>query len=187
MSGRFVRSSKYRKLPSPLLARNLTGRRPRLRTTNAKGRLRTTSPPRPLKAAYSDRTNAMITSVSLEMPGTPTSSRFVTVTAPQSPAAPEPPNIPSGQSSLSLRELGSWWRRCFRCDSSPRARQTPRADTLVSWPHRCRSRYGLVRLPPLVAKVGKANVFRNPFNDDLLASGSDDGRVCFFFNPNQWR
>lgn len=43
MSGRFVRSSKYREIffPSPQAARNLTGSRTRLRTANEKGALRT--------------------------------------------------------------------------------------------------------------------------------------------------
>lgn len=77
MSGRFVRSSKYRKYPESALTLRLTvlPHRPRFRAANTKG----TADRLHVERLHVDgdcRNNATITSASREMPGTPTWSRF---------------------------------------------------------------------------------------------------------------
>lgn len=143
MSGRFVRSSKYREFfpICPHCHPAADNCRTRLWAADQKGVLHRCS--HVMALTYLPRINAMITFESQTMPGILILSRFV------SPPTPDlDSSIPNslGQPSLPLCELGSRWWRCFRSYPTERTRQISRENTPVSGSHGGRLGHGLVSL-----------------------------------------
>jgi hypothetical protein len=153
--------------------------RPRLRAIDEKGKGYLLLPPR---ISYSDfrRINVTITFESPETPGIQTFSRCV-FCLPRHPwcFTGEPGlTVHLGQPETHCGQLGSrWWRRF--CDyPSWGTGQAPWAHPIVPRPHCCRFGHRLVRNSNVQRpRRNQLKPCRNPFNDDLIASGSDDGKV----------
>lgn len=86
-------------------------------------------------------------------------------------------DVGAGKSSLCLGQLGSQWRRCFCCHTHQRERETAGPITSFQGPHSRSIGYRLVRTLCMRCVQSADWVRRNPFNDSLIASGSDDGKV----------
>ena len=93
----------------------------------------------------------------------------------------------SGQPRIHLSQLGSErrWRLC--CHPHQRARPSSRPASSLPRPHCCRPRHRLVwshtawdaRDTALIAR-------RSPFNDSLISSASDDGKVGIWKVPENF-
>ena len=84
-----------------------------------------------------------------------------------------------GKLSVPLGQLGILRRRSIRCYTTRREGQAPRTTSFVSGAHCCGLGYRLVcQLRPWARNTcGLTDFSRHPFNDSIIASGSDDGKV----------
>lgn len=86
-----------------------------------------------------------------------------------------------GQPRIPGRQLGVERRRRVRGDTGRREGKTARADPAVPWTYSPGVGYGLVGRELREGKC--ADQTRNPFNDRVIASGSDDGKVFIWQVP----
>lgn len=83
----------------------------------------------------------------------------------------------TGESAIYLCQLGGQWRWSFCCHTDQCEGAITRAIASLQGAYLCGIGHRLVGSPTIRSKNGAYRLYRSPFNDSLIASGSDDGKV----------